>query len=282
MTITFPAPSGDSAELRRALATLTDCVEALLAGEGETAVRRPADAALTRVLARSASPGDAQVLDAAVTGGRVVAISRPDARSGRLATVALENDRDVVAITTSAGHAVAVLRGSPRRAGADRALPAARRIALDACRQSAADLAVTAGISARLTGIADLPAATRDAVDAAVLAGRRGTGLLCVDEVWAEVTLARLVEALPAALPVGNPVAALAEADDRQGSDLLRSVTTWLRNNQETAPTAGELRVHPNTLRYRLRRASEVGGIDLDDHAQRLVTALIGCCGERP
>jgi DNA-binding PucR family transcriptional regulator len=34
------------------------------------------------------------------------------------------------------------------------------------------------------------------------------------------------------------------------------------------------LHVHPNTLRYRVRRAAEVTGIDLDDPLQRLFAQL--------
>ena len=37
---------------------------------------------------------------------------------------------------------------------------------------------------------------------------------------------------------------------------------------------AARLTVHPNTLRYRLRRASEVAGIDLDDPSARIVHHL--------
>lgn len=35
-----------------------------------------------------------------------------------------------------------------------------------------------------------------------------------------------------------------------------------------------QLHLHPNTLRYRLRRAAEITGIDLKDPLQRLVAHL--------
>lgn len=37
---------------------------------------------------------------------------------------------------------------------------------------------------------------------------------------------------------------------------------------------ARELSIHPNTVRYRVRRATEVSGLDLGDPAQRLLTEL--------
>jgi DNA-binding PucR family transcriptional regulator len=40
------------------------------------------------------------------------------------------------------------------------------------------------------------------------------------------------------------------------------------------AAAAERLGVHPNTLRYRLRRAVELSGLDLGDADERLVTEL--------
>lgn len=47
--------------------------------------------------------------------------------------------------------------------------------------------------------------------------------------------------------------------------------STWLDAGRDIASTARRLEVHPNTVRYRLRRAIEMFGIDVDDAEQMLV-----------
>jgi DNA-binding PucR family transcriptional regulator len=34
------------------------------------------------------------------------------------------------------------------------------------------------------------------------------------------------------------------------------------------------LNIHPNTVRYRVRRAADVSGVDFEDPAQRILTQL--------
>jgi DNA-binding PucR family transcriptional regulator len=52
------------------------------------------------------------------------------------------------------------------------------------------------------------------------------------------------------------------------------SVRAYLDAFGDVRTAAGELHVHPNTLRYRLRRARELTGLDLGDQSTRLVVAL--------
>ncbi len=56
--------------------------------------------------------------------------------------------------------------------------------------------------------------------------------------------------------------------------DLARSVLAYLDAFGDVRSAARVLHVHPNTLRYRVRRAAEVSGIDLDDPLQRLFAQL--------
>lgn len=51
----------------------------------------------------------------------------------------------------------------------------------------------------------------------------------------------------------------------RGGLDILVTVEAYLANGRSIARTADALFVHVNTVRYRLDRASDLGGIDLDD-----------------
>ncbi|WP_181780281.1 PucR family transcriptional regulator [Pseudonocardia pini] len=54
--------------------------------------------------------------------------------------------------------------------------------------------------------------------------------------------------------------------DGRAGhSDVLGTVTAWLRLRRSVAATARELSVHENTVRYRLARFTELTGADLAD-----------------
>lgn len=62
----------------------------------------------------------------------------------------------------------------------------------------------------------------------------------------------------------------LAELD----GELARSLLVYLDEFGDVKRAAAQLHVHPNTLRYRLRRAAEVGGFDLDDPLLRLFAQL--------
>ena len=48
----------------------------------------------------------------------------------------------------------------------------------------------------------------------------------------------------------------------------------WLDAMGDVRAAAQRLTVHPNTLRYRLRRATAVGGLQLDDPRSRLMHHL--------
>jgi len=65
-------------------------------------------------------------------------------------------------------------------------------------------------------------------------------------------------------------VARLLAYDRRKGTQLLATLNAWLHHMGETKPAAAYMCVHPNTFRYRLRRAFEVGGLDPDDTPQAL------------
>ncbi len=54
--------------------------------------------------------------------------------------------------------------------------------------------------------------------------------------------------------------------DNANGSELLKSLYVYLRYNRSLSAAADELKIHRNTLLYRLRRASEISGIDPSDN----------------
>jgi purine catabolism regulatory family protein/PucR-like helix-turn-helix protein len=55
--------------------------------------------------------------------------------------------------------------------------------------------------------------------------------------------------------------------DAQHGGQLVASLRTWLERDRRTASAARALRIHPNTLLYRLRRFSELTGRDLSSSA---------------
>lgn len=70
------------------------------------------------------------------------------------------------------------------------------------------------------------------------------------------------------------PVALLADYDRENGTELARTIEVFLDAWGNVRQSADRLHVHENTLRYRIQRACEIGGIDLADPDQRLSIGL--------
>ncbi|MBB4917870.1 PucR family transcriptional regulator [Streptosporangium saharense] len=70
----------------------------------------------------------------------------------------------------------------------------------------------------------------------------------------------------------GEPLGVVAAHDARHGTHYVRSLRVWVAAHYDVPRAADTLSLHPNTLRYRLRRIGEL--IDLDDPDTRLVLAL--------
>lgn len=95
------------------------------------------------------------------------------------------------------------------------------------------------------------------------------------DDVRPQVLLSEIHDLL-----VHNPqirddrLLALAAEDARRGIALAASLAAYLDAFGDVAAAAATLHVHPNTLRYRVRRATEITGLDLADPRQRLIATL--------
>ncbi|MHA6784547.1 PucR family transcriptional regulator [Pseudonocardia saturnea] len=149
-----------------------------------------------------------------------------------------------------------------------------REVTAIAARRSGS--AVRAGIGSGVAGLAGVPASRADAdrvLDAMTPdATDPDTDVAAIGDLRAEIlldeTLARLSD-------LHDPAAAALLAHDAEhGSDLAPSVLTYLDALGDVRAAAARLTVHPNTLRYRLRRASEVAGLRLGDPSARLVHHL--------
>jgi DNA-binding PucR family transcriptional regulator len=124
-----------------------------------------------------------------------------------------------------------------------------------------------------------LPRSARDA-DAALRALRRqgtseGTRVVAFDEVRTTIQLDRLLHHLGrhADLLEGR-VRVLRDWDQRNDGELAESLLAYLEAFGNVAEGARRIHVHPNTLRYRVRKACAVSGMDLDDPEQRLMAHL--------
>ncbi|WP_062351658.1 PucR family transcriptional regulator [Herbidospora yilanensis] len=72
----------------------------------------------------------------------------------------------------------------------------------------------------------------------------------------------------------GGAIARLMDYDERNNAGLVETLEAWLDALGDVGKAAGALFIHPNTLRYRLKRVTEVGEIDLTDPEQRFAAML--------
>jgi DNA-binding PucR family transcriptional regulator len=72
-----------------------------------------------------------------------------------------------------------------------------------------------------------------------------------------------------------SPLRRLEEHDARSGGELVASLRAWCRAGCDVPAAAAALHVHTNTLRYRLKRAMEVSGLDVTRPRQLLALQLV-------
>ncbi|WP_299535842.1 CdaR family transcriptional regulator [uncultured Streptomyces sp.] len=94
-------------------------------------------------------------------------------------------------------------------------------------------------------------------------------------DVGATIDVLLMLDAVRPVWEAGNGrVHDLISADLAAGGELVRSLAAYLEAAGDVPRAAKRLVLHPNTLRYRLRRVRERFGVDLDDPDTRLVLAL--------
>jgi len=128
-----------------------------------------------------------------------------------------------------------------------------------------------------LAGIAEARSEADRVLDALLRPGSpsRDRTHATIGDLRAEVLLAEVLELLADRPELCHPgLAAVADYDSAHGAELITSVLTYLDALGDVRAAATTLNVHPNTLRYRVRRARELSGIDLDDPRERLACHL--------
>ena len=146
------------------------------------------------------------------------------------------------------------------------------------------DIVGRAGSSATLIGIgglaADLdhiPRSKREAEET-LRALRSGSGrtVATIEEVRLPALLARFSEGAAKDRDLyQEKIEPLLISDRESGTSYIGALRAYFDSFGDYTAAASGLHIHPNTLRYRLRRAQEVAGVRLDDPEERLALMLL-------
>jgi hypothetical protein len=91
------------------------------------------------------------------------------------------------------------------------------------------------------------------------------------ERAWSVIVLHRAaVAAAAAGATEFGPLPRLRAHDDEHGTRYLDTLYEWLRHAGEPRAASRALRIHPNTLRYRMTRIGELAGVDFEDADVRL------------
>jgi hypothetical protein len=100
-----------------------------------------------------------------------------------------------------------------------------------------------------------------------VVSGR----IACFDEVWTAMALHRAASAAGKARATElGPLGTIRAHDAAHDTEYADTLYEWLRHPGDPRAAARALRIHPNTLRYRMRRLLELVPLDLEDPDVRL------------
>ena len=155
------------------------------------------------------------------------------------------------------------------------------------------DLTVSIGIGRYIEKAAELPNAYSEA-EVALEIGHRINGPSSVSTFEGAGTyklLFRVLQESPEELEAfyDETLSPVVVYDSRYGTELVNTLTTYLRNDASTVKTATELFAHRHTIRYRLDRVSELTGLDVDKSEDResltlgiKVMQLLGRVPEKP
>lgn len=143
------------------------------------------------------------------------------------------------------------------------------------------------GVVAGVGGAADTfeaPASRQEADECLTLHGQapERTEPVVYDDAWHSVLLRRLrLVAEGGRMPTRNPVADLVRYDAEHGTEHARTLRTWLYVHGDLGRAAQLLGLHPNTVRYRLRRMRQIAALPLHDPEARVaMTVALAALGD--
>jgi sugar diacid utilization regulator len=179
------------------------------------------------------------------------------------------------ALVSSAGSRVYALLPDLREEAQEHVVSLAGEI-VSAARQHL-DLPVQAALGGMAPRLSEAAASRGDAdhvLDA--MAREHWSGeVASLADLRAQVVLSEVLAFLGERERLRDPgLNTLVAHDAEHGAVLVPSLLAFLDAFGDVRAAADRLHIHPNTLRYRIRRAVEVSGITLDDPAERLLAQL--------
>ncbi|MFF0203815.1 PucR family transcriptional regulator [Streptomyces sp. NPDC005017] len=180
--------------------------------------------------------------------------------------------RAAVALLGDVAYAV-----TPAAPDADHARERAVQVASDFLHRTGDRAGAVVGIGSVAAEPAALARSREDADRAlrVLLGGHVSRRVAAIADVYADAVLLEMRDLAAARRdePSG-PLARLAAYDARHDAHLVETLRAWLDAFGDVVTASSRLFVHPNTFRYRLRRVTEVGGIDLQDPSARFAAML--------
>ncbi|NUP39895.1 MAG: helix-turn-helix domain-containing protein, partial [Streptomyces sp.] len=138
-------------------------------------------------------------------------------------------------------------------------------------------LPLRGSIGCLVAGLGEAPDSRREAdriLDAMLGAGV-AAAVAALPDIQAEVLISEVLTLLAAHPEIRDPrLTALVAHDSRHQGRLAESLLAYLNCFGDVRAAAAQLHVHRNTLRYRIRRAEELTGLDLSRPDQRLLAML--------
>ncbi|MBB6173484.1 DNA-binding PucR family transcriptional regulator [Nocardiopsis mwathae] len=179
------------------------------------------------------------------------------------------------ALTTMLGGRAYVLLPDLTGASAESSVLALTRKTVEAARQ-ALGAPVQAAVGSLVRTLDDVTRSRAEAdriLDA--MARDLDSDVATISDVRARVLVSETLAHLRGAPELRDPqVSRLVQHDAAAGSELVESLVAYLDDFGDVRAAAERLHIHPNTLRYRVRRAEQVSGLDLGDPNQRLFAHL--------
>jgi hypothetical protein len=141
-------------------------------------------------------------------------------------------------------------------------------------RMAKTGVTLRAAVAAPVSNLSDVPAA-RTEVDRVLDGTTTDQRVTTLADSRTPVLLGEIFGLIAAHPELKDPrIELLTDYDERHGTGLQVTVEAYLREFGDVRRAAAELQVHPNTLRYRVRRAEEILGLDLTEPAARLLIEL--------
>lgn len=250
------APSAEARLIQRLFGARGDGVDApSVAGALNIPVTGPAAVIGFAPTATDTSPASTDLAGAA----RMLRLHASAFRRDSVATVIGDRVYVLVPRYQSAGGVAAWARQMVDQAESTRSIVLRAAIAIPV-----ADLAQVAAARAEVDRVLDGTASTFPK-------GRVTT----LTESRTAVLLGEILDLVAAHAELSDPrLDALFDYDREHSSNLRESAETYLAKHGDVRSAASALRVHPNTLRYRIRRVEEIVGIELADAGDRLLLEL--------